>query len=254
MQRIACLIEYIGTNFAGYQVQPNGRTVQQEIETSLMKLHKGQDIKVSASGRTDAGVHAKGQVIHFDSPLSIPADRWAKALNTLLPRDIRIIASQYVDTDFHARYTTTGKQYRYKVIRRDDIFMRNRAYYVPHSLDIEAMREACGYMLGTHDFSSFCAANTSVEDKVRTITQCEIAEHDDELNFILAGNGFLYNMVRIAVGTLLEVGSGKRSPSEVAQIISSENRKAAGKTAPAHGLYLWSVTYAKPLFIRENER
>ena len=242
------MIEYIGTNFAGYQVQPNGRTVQEELELALSKLHKGLPIKVAASGRTDAGVHAKGQVIHFDSSLGIPGERWSKAINTMLPQDIRVVSSQFVPSDFHARYTTTGKQYRYKVIKREDIFMRNRAHFVPMALNVDAMKEAASHLVGTYDFSSFCAANTSVIDKVRTITTCEIHEDHDELLFILAGDGFLYNMVRIAVGTLLEVGTGKRSPHEMETIIAAKSRESAGKTAPAHGLYLWSVSYAETLF------
>lgn len=248
MQRIACKVEYIGTSFAGYQVQPNGRTVQEELERALTKLHRGTPVKVVASGRTDAGVHAVGQVIHFDSPMNIPEDRWPKALNPLLPADIRLAASQHVPETFHARFTTTGKQYRYKVVTQENVFMRNRATYVPVSLNLEAMREAAQLIIGTYDFSSFCAANTSVRDKVRTVTRCEIIQDGCELEFILEGNGFLYNMVRIAVGTLLEVGTGKRSPADMEGIIAAEDRSAAGKTAPADGLYLWSVMYAEPLF------
>ncbi|MFK3939330.1 tRNA pseudouridine(38-40) synthase TruA [Alkalihalobacillus sp. NPDC078783] len=248
MQRIACKVEYIGTSFAGYQVQPNGRTVQEELERALTKLHRGTQVKVVASGRTDAGVHAVGQVIHFDSPMRIPGDRWSKALNPLLPADIRIAASQHVPESFHARFTTTGKQYRYKVITREDVFMRNRATYVPVPLDLNAMREAAEQIVGTYDFSSFCAANTSVQDKVRSVTRCEIIQSGRELEFILEGNGFLYNMVRIAVGTLLEVGEGKRSSADMEGIIAAKDRNAAGKTASADGLYLWSVTYAEPLF------
>lgn len=248
MHRVACKIEYIGTGFSGYQVQPNGRTVQQELETALKKLHKGEAVHVSASGRTDAGVHAKGQVIHFDSRLEIPPLRWAKALNTLLPEDIRVVSSQHVDQSFHARYSAVAKQYRYRITTQEDIFLRNRSTYVPVALDIEKMREGCTQVLGTHDFSSFCAANTSVKDKVRTVTQCELVEDNGEITLIISGNGFLYNMVRIAVGTLLEIGSGKRHADEMADIIAAVNRSAAGKTAPAHGLYLWSVDYETPLF------
>ncbi|TSB44845.1 tRNA pseudouridine(38-40) synthase TruA [Alkalicoccobacillus porphyridii] len=254
MQRVACRIEYIGTGFSGYQVQPNGRTVQEELEAALKKLHKGQPVHVSASGRTDAGVHAKGQVIHFDSPLTIPSLRWSKAVNPLLPADIRVSASQHVATNFHARYSAVGKQYRYKVTKREDIFLRNRASFVPTSLNVTHMRAAAEHILGTHDFSSFCAANTSVVDKVRTVTQCDIVEDDEELTFILAGNGFLYNMVRIAVGTLLEIGAGKRAPEDMQHIIAAEDRGAAGKTAPAHGLYLWSVGYAQPMFTSAEKR
>jgi tRNA pseudouridine38-40 synthase len=246
MQRYKGIIAYDGTGFSGYQVQPNKRTVQSELEAVLAKMHKGVHVKVSASGRTDAGVHAKGQVIHFDSPLSIPEERWATALNSLLPGDISVLSVEKVSTSFHARFDATGKEYRYRLYLSDrrDPFQRNYAYQYPYPLDIEAMRRASRYFLGApHDFTSFCSAKTEVEDKIRTIHMIVFLEEEEFLTIRFAGNGFLYNMVRILVGTLLEVGSGERSPEEIPIILEKRDRSAAGKTAPAHGLYLWEVFY-----------
>lgn len=245
MQRYKCIISYDGTNFSGYQIQPNKRTVQSVLEAVLAKLHKGVKVKIHASGRTDAGVHAKGQVIHFDSPLAIPAERWPAALNTLLPEDLSVRSVEKAEEDFHARFDAAGKEYRYILYlsRTRDPFLRNYAYHYKYPLDIEAMKEAARYLLGTHDFTSFCSAKTEVEDKVRTIREIHFAKENDILTLRFTGTGFLYNMVRILTGTLLEVGSGMRKPEELAEILLKRDRVQAGKTAPAHGLYLWQVFY-----------
>ncbi|WP_338471360.1 tRNA pseudouridine(38-40) synthase TruA [Niallia sp. XMNu-256] len=245
MQRYKCTISYDGTLFSGYQVQPKTRTVQREIESVLMKIHKGQEIKVTASGRTDAGVHAKGQVIHFDSPLSIPMDRWRMALQSLLPEDIAIIQVEKVHSSFHARFDAIGKEYRYFIKRTaiSDPFSRNYQFQYQYDLNIDLMRKAASYLIGTHDFTSFCSAKTEVEDRVRTVTEIEIFEEGDVVIFRFAGNGFLYNMVRILVGTLLEVGKGNICPEEMVEILQAKDRGQAGKTAPPQGLYLWKVDY-----------
>jgi tRNA pseudouridine38-40 synthase len=245
MQRLKCIISYDGTNFSGYQVQPNKRTVQSELEACLAKLHKGNEIKVFASGRTDAGVHAKGQVIHFDSPLSIPEDRWPTALNSLLSDDIAVLSAEYANPSFHARFCARGKEYRYvlRLSSKCDPFMRNYAYHYPYPLNLEAMEEGASFLLGTHDFTSFCSAKTEVEDKIRTIREIEFLRDKELLTLKFVGDGFLYNMVRILVGTLLEIGSGERKPKEIEKILQGKDRRLAGKTAPAHGLYLWEVFY-----------
>ena len=245
MQRYKGIIAYDGSGFSGYQVQPNKRTVQLELETALAKLHKGTHVKVTASGRTDAGVHAKGQVIHFDSPLAIPEERWVIALNSLLPEDVSVISVEKVDHSFHARFSAVGKEYRYLLYLSDrrDPFQRNFAVQYPYSLNLQAMKEASQFFLGTHDFTSFCASNTDVEDKVRTIQTIECLEDRNMLMLRFVGNGFLYNMVRILVGTLLEVGSGRLEPADISTILEAKDRRLAGKTAPAHGLYLWEVYY-----------
>lgn len=245
MQRYKCIISYDGTGFSGYQVQPNKRTVQSELEAVLTKMHKGQHVKVSGSGRTDAGVHAKGQVIHFDSPLSIPTEKWGVALNSLLPADLSVISVEKTSPSFHARYDAVGKEYRYflHISQVRDPFLRNYAYQYPYALNLETMKEASSYFLGTHDFTSFCSAKSEVADKFRTIKTIDINPEGDLVVFRFVGNGFLYNMVRILVGTLLEVGSGERLPIEISEMLIKKDRSSAGKTAPAHGLYLWKVYY-----------
>lgn len=245
MQRYKCTVSYDGTGFFGYQVQPNKRTVQSELEEALLKLHKGKEVKVTASGRTDAGVHAKGQVIHFDTDLGIPDDRWPLALNSLLPDDISILSAEKAEDSFHARFDAAGKEYRYFLYlsKQRDPFSRHYAYQFPYQVDVEQMREAGRLLLGTHDFTSFCSAKTEMEDKVRTIKEITITQEGDMLSFRFIGNGFLYNMVRILVGTLLEIGSGDRNAEEIPELLRKKDRRLAGKTAPAHGLYLWKVFY-----------
>ncbi|MDC3414609.1 tRNA pseudouridine(38-40) synthase TruA [Aquibacillus sp. 3ASR75-11] len=246
MERIKCTIHYDGTWFSGYQIQPNGRTVQEELETALTKIHKGRVVKVVASGRTDAGVHAKGQVIHFDSDLHIQKENWKKALNTLLPDDILIDEVSIMNIPFHARFDVKEKEYRYFVLntKAQDVFRRHFAYHVPYDLDIASMQQACEFVKGKHDFTSFCASHSGVKgDKVRTIYAASCEKEQGLITITFKGNGFLYNMVRILVGTLLEVGEGERKPSDLPSIIQAANRETAGKTAPPQGLFLWKVSY-----------
>lgn len=247
MKRLRATIAYDGSGFAGYQIQPGSRTVQLELMNVLEKIHKGQVIQVVASGRTDAKVHATGQVIHFDTTLNIPLSGWLKALNVLLPEDIRVWHIEEVAESFHARYHAAGKTYRYKWDRSKIIspFTRHYLVHVKQPLDIEVMKQASQALLGTHDFSSFCAANTAVVDKVRTIRRLEFEEHGEELHMIIEGSGFLYNMVRIIAGTLQEIGVGRRKPEELAAMLRAADRGAAGKTAAAHGLYLEKVAYER---------
>lgn len=245
MQRIKCKIAYDGSNFSGYQIQPNKRTVQGELERALQKLHKGTDIKVYGSGRTDAGVHARGQVIHFDSPFTIPDERWGVAINSLLPDDISVTDVAKVSSNFHARFDVTGKEYRYFVYtgKERDPFRRNFAYHYPYKLDLFLIKAATEHLVGTHDFTSFCSAKTEVEDRVRNLSEITCMVEEDMVIFRFIGNGFLYNMVRILVGTLLQVGSGDIQPDAIPAILAKKDRTFAGKTAPPQGLYLWEVTY-----------
>ncbi|MBT2681176.1 tRNA pseudouridine(38-40) synthase TruA [Bacillus sp. ISL-35] len=247
MPRIKCIISYDGTGFYGYQVQPGKRTVQSELEKALEKLNKGTSIRVSASGRTDAGVHARGQVIHFDTMLEIEPARWQIALNSLLPDDIAVHSVELARPDFHARFDAVGKEYRYFLLpsKHRDPFQRNYAYQFPYEQDLEAMKEAARLLLGTHDFTSFCSAKTEVEDRVRTLQEIDFFEENGLLVFRFVGNGFLYNMVRILVGTLLEVGTGRRAADSMLQLLQAQDRTRAGKTAPGHGLYLWKVFYGE---------
>lgn len=245
MPRLKCIISYDGTQFSGYQIQPGKRTVQGEIQKTLTKLNKGVNIRVSASGRTDAGVHARGQVIHFDTSLEIEPARWKIALNSLLPDDIAVSSAEIVHQDFHARFDAAGKEYRYFLLlsKHRDPFQRNYAYQYSLELNYDAMREASKHLLGTHDFTSFCSAKTEVEDRIRTLKEIDFSEENGMLVFRFVGNGFLYNMVRILVGTLLEVGNGRRAADTMQALLASKDRTLAGKTAPGHGLYLWQVFY-----------
>jgi tRNA pseudouridine38-40 synthase len=250
VRRVALWVTYEGTHFSGYQVQPNGRTVQEEIEKALSKIHKGEPIRIYSSGRTDAGVHARGQVVHFDSALTIPSARWPKAINACLSDDIRVIEAGYVSEAFHSRYQAIKKEYHYRVLLRKegDVFRRNLTHHIAYSVNIERMQKAAELLVGKHDFSSFCAANTDVKDKVRTLFDVSIVSDRDELVFKLVGDGFLYNMVRIIVGTLLEIGAGKREIAEISMILQAKDRTVAGKTAPGNGLFLWKVSYENPIF------
>ncbi|WP_209438064.1 MULTISPECIES: tRNA pseudouridine(38-40) synthase TruA [Mesobacillus] len=245
MPRIKCIVSYDGTGFSGYQIQPGKRTVQGELERALEKLNKGMGIRVSASGRTDAGVHARGQVIHFDTTLEIEPARWQIALNSLLPDDIAVNAVEYAKPDFHARFDAVGKEYRYFLLpsKHRNPFQRNFAYQFQYELDLDAMKVAARQLLGKHDFTSFCSAKTEVEDRVRTLQEIDFFEENGLLVFRFVGDGFLYNMVRILVGTLLEVGTGRRPADSMPQLLLVKDRTLSGKTAPGQGLYLWKVFY-----------
>lgn len=246
MNRVKATVAYDGTNFAGYQLQPGLRTVQSEIDKALVKIHKDEAVHSVASGRTDAGVHANGQVLHFDTPLSLPPDRWKMALNVLLPTDIRMIDVTYVDEDFHARYSATGKTYVYKwsFAEVHSPFERNYSVHLGRSKpDVEKMKEAAIHLVGTHDFTSYCSSKTATSNRVRTIRLLTLEKHGKELIMTIEGDGFLYNMVRTIAGMLFAVGIGRYTPTDIKKILEIKDRQAAGKTAPAHGLYLDSVTY-----------
>lgn len=246
MRRISAIVAYDGTNFSGYQSQPGKRTVQSEIDKALVKIHKNQTAHAVASGRTDAGVHANGQVIHFDTPLALPLDRWQMALNVLLPKDIRLVDVSEVAADFHARYHATGKTYIYKWCTSEihSPFERNYSVHLGNwRPDVQKMQEGATYLIGKHDFTSFCSSKTATSNRVRTIRTLTIESVGNELVMSIEGDGFLYNMVRTIAGMLLAVGIGWNTPADVGKILESKDRKAAGKTAPAHGLYLDNVTY-----------
>jgi tRNA pseudouridine38-40 synthase len=244
MKRLRCVLAYDGTDFSGFQVQPDQVTVQGEIEAALNRV-TGEDIQVFGSGRTDAGVHARGQVIHFDTSSNIPMDKWRFVLNNQLPDSIVIRTVEEVDASFHARFDVQVKEYRYCIDNNPvaDVFRHRYADHVRFPLDVDAMQQAAHYLVGEHDFTSFCSAKTFVEDKVRTVYGLTVEKIGDEVWVTCRGNGFLYNMVRIIVGTLVEVGQGKRSPAELREILAACDREKAGKTAPAKGLTMWEVVY-----------
>ncbi|HFF7705322.1 TPA: tRNA pseudouridine(38-40) synthase TruA [Enterococcus faecium] len=247
MVRYKAIIAYDGINFNGFQKQPNGRTVQEEVEKTLQKMANGKEITVFGSGRTDAGVHAIGQVIHFDYPEERPLERMRFALDTQSPEDIAVRQVEIVSEEFHARYLVKEKTYQFRVDigKPRSPFRRHYASYYPYPLDLGKIQRALPDLLGTHDFTSFCASGSSIEDKVRTIYEAkmEVNETKDELLFTFRGNGFLYKMIRILVGTLLKIGNGRLPEDSIPAIIAKKDRNAAGPTAHPEGLYLYEVKY-----------
>ncbi|WP_416148212.1 tRNA pseudouridine(38-40) synthase TruA [Salipaludibacillus sp. HK11] len=245
MQRVLVTISYDGAQFHGYQRQTNDRSVQGEVERALRKIHKADSWPSMSSGRTDAGVHGIRQPVQFDTNLSIPEERWPSALNSLLPDDIHVTCCQYVPATFHARYDTVGKEYVYLVntSSQRNVFKRHYEHHLPKKLHLGSMNKAATHLIGTHNFTSFSSPKTHVVDKVRTIYAIEINNDGDDWTFRFIGSGFLYQMVRVMVGTILEVGQGKRQANEIIDIIHAKNRALAGITAPACGLYLSHVFY-----------
>ncbi|GAA0251116.1 tRNA pseudouridine(38-40) synthase TruA [Faecalicatena contorta] len=246
MKRIKLTVAYDGTNYCGWQIQPNGITIEEVLNKKLSKL-TGEEIRVIGASRTDSGVHARGNVAVFDTDTTIPPDRLAYALNRRMPEDIVIVKSEEVPADWHPRYCDTVKTYEYHILntRVPDPIRRRTTYFVSYSLDLENMRRAAGYLLGEHDFASFCNVRTNVEDTVRTVYDLDILENGEELTIRIRGNGFLYNMVRIIVGTLLRVGRGFYTPDQVKDILEAKDRQAAGVTAPPHGLILVGIEYVQ---------
>lgn len=246
MAKIKCVISYDGTNFSGLQIQSRERTVQGELEKALAKIHKGAYVKVYPSGRTDKGVHAKAQAVHFESDYNLlPAD-WKRALNAMLPPDVHVSEAEEVPASFHARFDVLEKEYRYFISNEQepDVFKRNYVYQYPYTLDIAKMQEAGKYIEGTHDFTTFSSAKASVKgSKVRTLLEVSCHRDASQIEFVLRGHGFLYNMARIIVGTLLEAGRNKLKPAEIPHLFDQKDRQLAGDTVPPQGLYLWNVRY-----------
>lgn len=243
-RNIKLTIEYDGTNYHGWQSQINAVTVQDTLAEAIRKL-TGESCELVGSSRTDMGVHALGHVANFFTSSPIPADRFPYALNSVLPDDIVIKGAEEVSAEFHSRFGARGKKYRYRIYNGEyrSALHRNRAWYVRGALDIAAMQKAAEYFLGEHDFCTFMATGSSVKTTVRTIYAVSLEKKADLIDFEIQGNGFLYNMVRIIAGTLVYVGMGKIAAEDIPGIIGSKTRKRAGKTAPAHGLYLVEVYY-----------
>lgn len=242
-------LAYDGTNFSGFQVQPNKRTVQGEIEKALNTMSKGTFIRIKGAGRTDAGVHARGQVIHFDYPKAIPADGMLRALNALSPDDIVVYESDIVNDQFHSQYLAKGKTYQYRVDNHklEDPFTRLYAHHHPFEMDLKRTKQALKYLEGTHDFTSFASAQSNKEDKTRTIYEAsvEIDERTEEWVFTFRGNGFLYNMIRIIVGTVLQVADGRRPVEDIPNILEAKDRTVAGPTVAPKGLCMMEVYYSE---------
>lgn len=246
MIRYKAIIAYDGTDFSGFQIQHNGRTVQAEIERVLMRLNSGQHIKIQGSGRTDSGVHAIGQVIHFDLAQERDTEKLRFALDTQTSDDIDVLKVEHVSKDFHARFQPHSKTYQYHltISRAANPLTRRTSFHVPQLSALEEMSQAAQMLVGTHDFTGFTASGGSVEDKVRTITAVTINQVSPiELTISFSGNGFLYKQVRNMVGTLIKIGSGKWQSHKISEIIEAKSRDLAGPTAPAHGLCLVEVKY-----------
>lgn len=244
MRNIKLTIEYDGKDFNGWQKQPNKLNIQGEIERAIGEI-TGEKVELNASGRTDAGVHALAQVANFRTNSNIPVEKIPIALNTKLKRSIRILKAEEMEERFHSRYNCKKKTYRYIINNSENgtAIYRNLEYNFSQKLDIEKMKEAVKYFIGEHDFKGFKASGTSSKNSVRTIYSAKVYKENEKVIIELTGNGFLYNMVRIISGTLLDVGIGKIKPDEIEEIIKSGNRERAGKTLPPQGLYLVNVEY-----------
>ena len=244
MRNIKLTLEYDGTRYYGWQRQPIGNTIQQEVEKAISKVIK-EYVEVIGSSRTDSGVHAKGYVANFKTNVKMPAEKFRDAINCKLPRDIVIIKSEEVDLDFHARYSSKGKTYCYTILNREYpcAIDKDYVYYYRWKLNVEEMKKACKYFLGTHDFKAFQTPGGSVKTSIRTISDLHIETNVDKIKIYISADGFLYNMVRIIVGTLILVGSNKIKEDFVKNIIESGVRQNAGKCAPANGLCLEKVFY-----------
>jgi len=244
MKRVKLIVAYDGTNYCGWQIQENGITIQGELNRYLSEL-LGEEIKTMGASRTDAGVHALGNVAVFDTGARMPIDKISFALNARMPEDIKIQSSIEVPADFHPRFTNTVKTYEYRILNRtfaDPTCRLNSLFYYGR-LDNKAMEKAAQYLRGEHDFKGFASENPQVEGTIRTIYQTELIKSRDMICFRITGNGFLYNMVRIIVGTLLEVGKGIYPPEHIFEILEKKDRSLAGPTARAHGLTLIKIEY-----------
>ncbi|HDL90026.1 MAG TPA: tRNA pseudouridine(38-40) synthase TruA [Thermodesulforhabdus norvegica] len=249
------ILEYDGSNYHGWQRQKGLITVQEVVE-SCLGIMLDRPVKVRASGRTDAGVHAFGQVVNFYAATNLSPEDFQNGLNSLLPEDVVVVGAEEVDLSFHARFSAKRKVYCYRILNRRLRFplLRNYAWHIPAKLDIEAMRDALKHFLGEHDFSAFMASKSSVKSRVRTVFKAELDEFGSgNLVMTFEANGFLRHMVRIMVGTVVEVGLGKRVPGDIPAILKSLDRLQAGRTAPAHGLYLMKVIYDESKDAGEND-
>lgn len=249
MKRILLTVEYDGTNYAGWQRQINGLAVQQVLEEALQKATK-ERIVVTGASRTDAGVHALGQAVHFDTESRIPPEKYPFVLNTMLPRDIRVHTGREVPEGFHARFMTCGKRYTYRIVnsRHASAIRRNTHVHVPLPLDLSPMQEAAKQLLGTHDYAAFQAAGGTAKTTIRTITSAELTQLGDEIILTVEGDAFLYNMVRIIAGTLIEIGLGRRSVNAFTEAYETLDRLSLGVTAPPQGLELTKVYYPEAAF------
>jgi tRNA pseudouridine38-40 synthase len=244
MRNLKCTVSYDGSNYHGFQRQANALAVQEVIERAIESLVK-KEIKIIGASRTDSGVHAKGQVFNFKVESSIPTVKFPIALNTRLPDDVVILDACEVADDFHARYHTSDKIYEYQIYNAEfpSPFYRNYAYHIYNQLDLDLMKEGAEYLVGEHDFSSFRSSGCNAKNPIRRIFNIDIDREDNLIKLSIHGNGFLYNMVRIIVGTLVKVALGRIKPEAVQEILLAKDRSKAGPTAPAQGLILKKINY-----------
>ena len=238
-KRVKLIVAYDGTDYHGWQIQNNGKTIESELNRCLTEL-LGEDIKVIGASRTDAGVHALANVAVFDTESRMPGEKISYALNQRLPEDIRIQKSEEVDNNWHPRYCDSKKTYEYHIYSAEFPMPTKRlySYFTYHKMDVDKMRQAAAYICGEHDFKSFCQVGAQVETTVRTVYSVDVEQNGHDITIRVCGNGFLYNMVRIIAGTLIEVGMVKRTPESIETVINKCDRSAAGPTAPAYGLIL----------------
>lgn len=245
MRRIKLVVAYEGTNYCGWQIQPTGITIEGVLNQALSEL-LGEEIKVTGASRTDSGVHSLGNVAIFDTNTRIPPEKICYAVNQRLPEDVVVQSSCGVAADFHPRHCYSEKTYEYRILNRKIPMptLRKDTYFYYRNLNVEKMKEAAAYLEGTHDFKSFCSIHTTVEDTVRTILSCTVEKSTEDIVTIrVTGTGFLYNMVRIIAGTLIQVGIGEKEPEDITEILEKRDRSAAGPTAPAHGLTMIGIVY-----------
>ena len=251
MKRILLTVEYDGTGYAGWQRQINGLAVQQVLEETIAAATGVSSLSVTGSSRTDAGVHARGQRVHFDTESSIPPEKFPFVLNNLLPPDIRVQAGREVPPAFHARFLSSGKTYTYRILnaRHGSALYRNLCWHVPVPLDTDAMISALPDLLGSHDFAAFQAAGGTAKTTLRTLDRAELIREGDRITLTVSGNAFLYNMVRIIAGTLEEIGLGRLKPDAFRKALATGDRLALGMTAPPQGLELTEVRYPPEAFV-----
>ncbi len=244
MRNLLLTLRYNGTAFHGWQIQPNAVTVQQELCNAFKNI-SGKDENIIGCSRTDAGVHANMFYCNVRTECNVPTEKIPDALNFYLPPEISVYGCEEVDYDFHARYDCKGKEYVYLIYngKYRNPFYENKAMFYPYELDVEMLNDEAKSFVGTHDFSAFCSVGSSVQDKVREIYDCKVSRNDDIVEIRVSGNGFLYNMVRIIVGTLLDIQKGRIEKGSILRILESCDREKAGVTAEAHGLYLNKVFY-----------
>lgn len=246
--RVMLVVAYDGTDYCGWQIQPNGVTIEQRLNEALTDLLQ-EPITVTGSSRTDAGVHSLGNVAIFDTTSRMPADKICFALNQRLPEDIVVQSSCQVDDDFHPRYAKSRKTYEYRILNRKmpDPTRRRDTYHYYYNLDVNKMNEAASYLVGEHDFTSFSVVKAQVKTRVRTLYAASVVRDGEVIRISVTGNGFLYNMVRIIAGTLIKVGAGEIEPEEIPRILEGCNRSLAGPTAPAHGLTMMGLEFEEAI-------